>query len=74
MEPGNEASVQDVVTVTVVLETHVLVETSIIYCLLFSPRHQHQGHQKRYGQYGFGRTIFSLGLPRLVTKMHVRLQ
>ena len=33
-----------------------------------------QGRRKRYGRYGFGRTTFSLGLPRLVTKMRFRLQ
>ena len=33
-----------------------------------------QGCRKWYGQYGFGCTNFSLGLPRLVTKMRFRLQ
>ena len=30
-----------------------------------------QGCQKQYSQYGYGRTTFSLGLPRLATKTSV---
>ena len=47
------------------------VQTFVVDALAPLTAMLEQGCQKQYSQYSFGRTSFSLGLPRLVTKTSV---